>query len=90
MEKFLLGGFLSYNKLDIVDQQHVDIPVFFTELGHGRIVAVSDGLDQFVGKLLTGGVHNPAGGVFLQNKVGDGVHQMGFSQSHASVEEQRL
>ncbi len=54
MEKFFLCGFFSYNKLNIIDEKNVNIPVFFTEFAHCRIISVSDGFDQLVGKFLTG------------------------------------
>ena len=50
MEKFLLSTFLSYNKLDIIDEEHIIIPIFLAEFCCGDIIFIPDGVDQFVGK----------------------------------------
>ena len=52
MEKFFLRTFLSNDKLNIIDQENIDVTVFFTELCHCRIVSVTDGIDQFIRKTL--------------------------------------
>ena len=36
--------------MDVIDQKDIDIPVFFPEFRHTGVVAVPDGIDQFVGK----------------------------------------
>ena len=56
MEKFLLGTFLSNNKLNIVNQENIIVPVLFTEFGGGGIVLVPDGIDQLIGEFLGGDV----------------------------------
>ena len=50
MEKFLLSTFLADDELDIVDEKYVDVAVFFPEFGHTGVVAVTDGINQFIGK----------------------------------------
>ena len=52
MEKFLLGTFLSYNKLDIINEKDIIIAVFFTEFRSGNVVFVTDRVDQLIGKSL--------------------------------------
>ena len=52
MEKFLLGTFLSYNELDIINKKDVIIAVFFTEFRGGNVVFVTDRIDQFIGESL--------------------------------------
>ena len=42
MEKLFLGTFLTYNKLDIVDQEDVVIPVLVPELCGRVVVLASD------------------------------------------------
>ena len=85
MEKFLLCGLFSYNELHVINQQNVNISVFFPEFCHRGVVAVTDRFDDFVGKLLTGNVEDPGCGIFFQYKMRDGVHQVGFSESNASI-----
>ena len=56
MEKFLLGTFFSDDELDIIDEKHVVIAVFFPKFRGGDVILVSDGVDQFVGKGFGGNV----------------------------------
>ena len=87
MEEFFLGGFLFPQELDIVDEQHIDVPVFVPE---GFVGVVLDGADQFVGEGFTGGVEDFHLGEFLVDIVADGVHQVGFPQAGIAVEKQGI
>ena len=51
VDEFLLCGFLTYNKLDIIDQKNVYGSVLMPQTGHGRGIAASDGLDHFICEL---------------------------------------
>ena len=53
MEEFYLRLLLALQKLDIVDNQAVNIAVFLAE---GLSCFVLDGIDDFVGEFFTGGV----------------------------------
>ena len=85
MEKLFLSGFLSYNKLYIVNQQHIHVPVFFPEGGDSCIISISDGFNQFVCKRFAGDINHLHIRLLGKNKMGNGVHQMGFSQSGSPV-----
>ena len=50
MEKFLLGTFLPYNKLDIINKKNIIIAVFFTEFRSSNVIFVTDRIDQLIGK----------------------------------------
>lgn len=71
MEEFYLRLLLALQKLDIVDNQAVDIAVFLAE---GLSSFVLDGIDDFVGEFFTGGVEHLHAGVVLLNAVADSVH----------------
>ena len=71
MEEFYLRLLLALQKLDIVDNQAVNIAVFLAE---GLSCFVLDGIDDFVGEFLTGGVEYLHAGVVLLNAVADSVH----------------
>ena len=73
-----------------INEQNVVIPVFFPELCCGNVVLITDRVNQFVGELLGGYIENLGAGVVLQYKMGDGVHQVSFPQSHASIYEKRV
>ena len=88
MEKFLLCGFFSYNKLNIIDEKNVDISVFFTEFTHCRVISVSDGFDQLVGKFLTGYIQNTAVFVVFQNEMSDGMHKMRLTKTGSAIDKQ--
>ena len=45
VEKFLLNAFLAGEKLDVVNQQHVGLAVFFAEFGE---LVVLDAVNVFV------------------------------------------
>ena len=90
VEKLLLRAFLTDNELDIVDQQNIVISVFFTEFRCGNIVFISDGIDQFVGKFLRSHIENFCVWIIFQHKMGDGMHQVGFPKTNASINKQRI
>ena len=39
MEKFFLCTFFSDNELDIIDEKNIDVTIFLTEFGHGRLIS---------------------------------------------------
>ena len=72
MEEFYLRLLLALQKLDIVDNQAVDIAVFLAE---GLSSFVLDGIDDFVGEFFTGGVELPScWGCSGLMRVADSVH----------------
>ena len=88
MEKFFLCTFFSDDKLDIVNEQNIIISVFFTEFAHCRVISVSDGFDQFVGKFLTGYIQNTAVFVVFQNEMSDGMHKMRLTKTGSAIDKQ--
>ena len=85
MEKFLLGGFLAGDKLNIIHQEQVSFPVFAAEFD---VFAVFDGVNQFIRKLVALDVDNVGIGLFPADAVGNGVEQMGFAHAGRAVDEQ--
>ena len=67
---------LANTQLHIIDEKYVDIAVFLTEFGHCGVVAVSDSLDDFIGKFFTRYVENPRRRVLLKNKMCDRVQDV--------------
>ena len=90
VKKFLLCRFLSYNKLDVIDEKNVDGAVFVTKSCHGLRITASDGFNHFIGKLFTCDVQNTHIRILFQNIVSDGMHQMRFTKSGTSVEKQGI
>ena len=82
-----LRAFLPGEELDVVDQQDVDRPVALPKIDHAIVAHRVDHL-----------VHEPLGrdvgqlhvAIVLQHVLPDRVHQMGFAEPHATVDEQRV
>ena len=87
MEEFLLGGFLTGNKLDIIDEEQISFPVFAPELD---VFTGLDGSDQLVGELVALDIDDVGIRLFLPDPVGDGVQQMGLAHAGRSVDEQGI
>ena len=87
MEEFLLRLLLALQKLDIVDDQTVNITVLLAE-GLSRLIL--DRIDDFVRKLFTGGVEHLHAGVVLLDAVADSVHQVSLAQTNTAVQEERV
>ena len=85
MEKFLLGGFLAGDKLNIIHEKQVCFPVFAAEFD---IFTVFNGVDQLVGELVALDVDNVGVGIFLADTVGDGVEQVSLAHAGRTVDEQ--
>ena len=56
MEELLLGAFLTYDELDIVDEKDIVVSVFFPEFRGGYVVLITDSVNQLVGKGFRGDV----------------------------------
>ena len=87
MEKFLLGGFLTGDKLNIIHQEQIRFPVFGAEFD---IFTVFNGVNQLVGELVALDVDNVGVGIFLADAVGNGVQQMGLANAGRAIEKQRV
>ena len=90
MEEFFLCTFLADNELNIIDQQDIIGPVFIAEFSRREVVLITDGIDQLISKFLTRYIKNLCIRVIFQNKMTDGMHQMRFSESHASIDKKRV
>ena len=93
MEEFFLRTLLSYDKLDIIYEEYVVVPVFLTEFCYGKFIAgfsCFQRIDQLIGKCLAGHIENFFGRIVLKDHMGDGMHQMCLAQSDASVDEKRV
>ena len=71
VEELLLSSVLSYYKLNIIDQKNVDVAVLFTKFGRRVVVFASDGLNELVGKGLTGHILHLGAWIMLKYKMCD-------------------
>ena len=66
-------------------QQDINIPVFFTESSHTVVISVTNGINQFIGKYFRCHIEDFLRRVLLKDIVGNGMHQMGLTQSNTSI-----
>ena len=93
MEKFKLRSFFSFNKLNIIYKEYINRSIFISKILTCRgmfIFAVSNGINYFVCKSFACNINDLFGLVVLQNIVGDGVHQRGFTESGTSIYKKRV
>ena len=82
VEEFFLSADLAGDKLDIVDQENIHLPVFGAEF---RCRSVFDGLDEFIRHDLTLGIEDPQGGIVPFDLIADGIQKVGFAEAGASI-----
>ena len=87
VEEFGLRPFLSGEKLDVVDQQHVDRSVALAKIEHA---VVADRVDHFVHETLGRDVRELQISIVFEDVLTDGMHQMRLAEAHAAVDEQRV
>ena len=87
VEKLLLHGLFLCDELHVVDEQHVYIAVALSKL---QPLIQLNRRDELVGEGFAGDVHDPRGGIVSLDRMSDGVHEVGFAQTHAAVQEQRV
>ena len=76
------GLLLALEELDVVDQEHVNVPIFIAELD-GLIVLDRD--DELVGELLARDVDDVRVRILAEHAMADCMHQVGFPQSDPAV-----
>ena len=87
VEELFLRRLFAGKKLDVVDEQHVDLTVAIAKL---RRAVVLQRDDELVGKLLAGEVDDVRGQIILNDAMTDRVHQVRLPETDAAVEEERV
>jgi len=87
VKELFLDALFAREKLDIVNQQHVDMAVSLTELGQAILLQC---LDKLVGEFFGRKVRHPSIGIVAQNRVANRVHEVGFAQAGVAVNEKRV
>ena len=87
VEEFLLDAFLAGEKLNVVDQQDIGLPVFFAETDE---LVVLNGVNVFVGEFFRRKVSDARPFFVSHDILPDGLQQMRLAQPHAAVEKQRV
>ena len=87
VKELFLRRLFAGQKLNVVDQQHVDLTVAIAKL---RRAVVLQRDNELVGELFAGQVDDVGGEVILHNAVADRVHEVRLAQTDAAVQEQRI
>src|SRR2546422_6683693 len=87
MKECVLCFFLSGKELDIVDDEDIDATVKIREF---RDAVFLDRLDEIDREFFARNVEHSLASVGLQHMVADRMHEMGFSEADASVNNERV
>ena len=87
VEELLEDLFLSFEELDIVEQQNIDRSVSSLEFIHALL---ADAVDELVEELLGGDVSDHRSRVELSAVLTDRVQQVGLAEAGIGVDEQRV
>ena len=83
----LLGLVFALQKLDVVDQQNVDIAILPLK---GRGAVVLNCVDEVVGELFARNVSNLEARIHLQRVVSDRVQKVGLAQARVAINKERV
>ncbi len=87
VEKFLLNALLAGEELNVINQQHIGLPIFFAELH--QLIFLNGG-DVFVGKFLGGNIRNLGRLLGADHVLANSVQQVRLAKAGAAVEEERI
>ena len=87
MEELFLSAFLLRQKLNVIDQQDVDVAEFVAEAGH---LVITQRVDHFIGEFLAGDIANCSLRHCALDLMPNSLHEMGLAHSHSAVQEERV
>ncbi|MNJ53529.1 hypothetical protein D3C77_489220 [compost metagenome] len=76
MEKLLLCRFLPGQKLNVINEQNINVPVFVPEAFRP---VIPDGVNEFICKFLGRNINDFTAWTMLQNVVSNRMHEVGFA-----------
>ena len=77
MEKAFLGVLLAADKVDVVNQQHINTSILFAEFPGFPLL---DGIYKLIGKLLGADIKHPK--LAGEGNMTNGMQQVGLAQTH--------
>ena len=87
VKELFLRSLFPADHLDVVDQQHIRRTIVLMKVRHSIQL---DAVDHLIHESLACGVHDPHASEILDQRLADGMHQMGFPHTHAAVDKQRI
>jgi len=85
VEEFFLGAVPMAEELDVIDDEHIHMPILVLEVEE---VAFFDGPDEMIDEGFAGHVHDAGLGVLVEEGLTGGLEEMGFTESDVSVDEE--
>ena len=86
-KEFLLRPLLPTQKLNVVNQKNVGLPITLAEFHQ---ITVLDRVDEVVNKQLTGDVDHLHVLPFRPDELADGLHEMGLAETDAAVNKEGI
>src|SRR5438552_10810181 len=87
VKKFFLRTLLASEKLDVIDQKKVGLPISLSELDQ---IAVLDRIDELVDEEFAGEIHHLHVFFLRPDLLANGLHQMGLPEADAPVNKERV
>src|SRR5690554_4539075 len=87
MEKLDLHTFLTFDKLNIVNEKHVSQAVMLAEC---CVVVILDASDEFVDKLLGLNINHSFSRKINIDSIADGMQKVSFAQAGTTVNKERI
>ena len=87
VEELFLSPLLLGKELDVVHQQHVHVAELVAEAGH---LVIAERVNHLIGELLAGDIADSRLGQSPLDFVSDGLHQVSFAHTDATIEEKRV
>src|SRR5258706_11981573 len=87
MKELFLDTFLAGQELDIVDQEHVGLAVFFAKTDQ---LVVLNAVDIFVSEFLRREIGDAGAFSIATHVLANGMQQMGLTETDATVKKQRI
>ena len=87
MEELLLDALFALDELDIVDEEHIGVPVAALE---GNSAVITQGVDEVVGEFFGGDVLDPHTGKEALGVVAGRMQQVSFTETRFTPNEQRV
>ena len=87
VEKLNLHLLLAFDKLNIINQQHIGITIFAAEI---IVFIFLDGVNKLIDKVFALNIQNIFVGLTGHNEITDCMHQMGFAEAGSTIEKKRI
>ena len=87
MEELFLETFLSFDDLNVIKKEDVNLAIPLLEFRHG---VLADGVDVLIEELFGRDIPNLVSGVDLAHIVGNGLKKVGLAQAGVAIDEERV